>query len=164
VTPPPALSALLSHALVAYTIEFDDEFEHRMPHRTTRGGASNAARYGPWLVSLAMWSNCTQFVSEAGISVAELERLARTRTNLAGTQRWKYVTVTPDKIVRPTPLGRQAQRTWQPPSLEPRASAYAICRASRESRAKRSRCAAATWSVAAKHGSAPIRRAADSRS
>src|SRR5262249_21409068 len=34
------LSALLSQALVAYTIEFDNEAEHRLPHRTTSHGAS----------------------------------------------------------------------------------------------------------------------------
>jgi len=30
------LSALLSQALVAFTIEFDKEFEHRAPHRNRR--------------------------------------------------------------------------------------------------------------------------------
>ena len=30
------LSTLLSQALVAFTIEFDNEFEHQMPHRTTQ--------------------------------------------------------------------------------------------------------------------------------
>jgi DNA-binding MarR family transcriptional regulator len=104
------LAALLSHTLVAYTIEFDNEFEHRMPHRTTRGGGSA----GPWLVSLVMWSNCMQFIPDDGISIAELERRARTQTNLAGMQRWKYLEVTPDKMLRATPFGQKAQRLWQP--------------------------------------------------
>jgi hypothetical protein len=39
---PLPLSALLSQALVAYTIEFDNEAEHRLPHRTTSHGASRA--------------------------------------------------------------------------------------------------------------------------
>ena len=48
------LTALLSQALVAFTIEFENEFERRMPHRTSNYGGS---RQGPWLVSLVMWSN-----------------------------------------------------------------------------------------------------------
>ena len=44
------LSALLSQALVAFTIEFDNEAERRMPHRTTNHGST--AFPGPWLVSL----------------------------------------------------------------------------------------------------------------
>jgi hypothetical protein len=34
------LSALLPQTLVAFTIEFDNEFEHRIPHRTTDYGAA----------------------------------------------------------------------------------------------------------------------------
>jgi len=30
------LTALLSQALAAFIIEFDNQFEHRMPHRTAR--------------------------------------------------------------------------------------------------------------------------------
>ena len=43
------LSALLSKALVAFTIECDNEFEHQMPHRTSHHGATGQ---GPWLVSI----------------------------------------------------------------------------------------------------------------
>jgi hypothetical protein len=49
------LPTLLSHALVAFTIEFDNEFEHRVPHRTTNHG-STGSRSSPWLVSMVMWS------------------------------------------------------------------------------------------------------------
>jgi methyltransferase (TIGR00027 family) len=49
------LSALLSQALVAFTIECDNEFERQMPHSTTSQGRVPGA---PWLVSMAMWSNC----------------------------------------------------------------------------------------------------------
>ena len=57
------LTTLLSRVLVAFTIEFDNELEHRMPHRTTdhnwtasleqksaeRFGAAEVARFGrPW--------------------------------------------------------------------------------------------------------------------
>jgi GntR family transcriptional regulator len=56
------LTALLSQVLVAFTIEADNELEHRLPHRTTRGPAASSRR-GPWLVSLVMWSNFLRFVS-----------------------------------------------------------------------------------------------------
>ena len=111
---PLPLTALLSQALVAFTIEFDNEFEHQMPHRTSRGGS----RQGPWLVSLVMWSNCMQFVGEQGILLTELEKLARTKTNLNGMQRWGYIVVEPappgGQTIRATSKGRQAQQVWQP--------------------------------------------------
>jgi hypothetical protein len=40
---PFALSALLSQALVAFTIEFDNEFEHLMAHRDPGRGRAAAA-------------------------------------------------------------------------------------------------------------------------
>jgi len=120
------LSALLSHALVAFTIEFDNESERRMQHRTTRHGKSAGTLHAPWLVSMVMWSNCMSFVTEAGVTVCELERLARTKTNLQGMERWGYVVVEPDPVdsrprpprsawlVRPTTAGRKAQEVWRP--------------------------------------------------
>ena len=45
------LPTLLSAALVAFTIEFDNEFEHRMVHRTTTGWPPARAQGGPWPVS-----------------------------------------------------------------------------------------------------------------
>jgi Mn-dependent DtxR family transcriptional regulator len=104
------LTALLSQTLVAFTIEFDNEFEHRMPHRTTRHGGST----GPWLVSMAMWFNCMRYVGEDGISATQLQTLARTNTNLRGMQRWGYITMDPDGTIRPTQRGRKAQEVWQP--------------------------------------------------
>ncbi len=97
--------------LVAFTIEFDNEFEHRMPHRTTNHGGTP---YAPWLVSLAMWSNCMQFVGEDGVGVDELQDLARTTTNLNGLMRWGYLVVAPGQIVRATAAGRKAQEVWRP--------------------------------------------------
>ena len=122
------LSALLSEVLVAFTIEFDNEFEHQMPHRTAKHGSTTGSRDVPWLVSLVMWSNCMQFVGEKGVTVWELQRLARTETNLAGMQRWGYIVVEAgagngrpgqaltdtDAMVRPTPAGRKAQEVWRP--------------------------------------------------
>lgn len=54
---------MLSQALVAFTIEFDNEFEHL----TSRHGATAAG--GPWLVSLAMWANCMRFLPQEGQEV-----------------------------------------------------------------------------------------------
>jgi hypothetical protein len=119
------LPTLLSQTLVAYTVEFDNEFEHRMPHRTTRDGAAGGPR-GPWLVSMAMWLNCMRFVGEAPMRVSELERLARTGTNLDGMRRWGYVFLEPDPadhrpkpprselMIRATRKGRAAQDVWRP--------------------------------------------------
>ena len=104
------LHALLSQVLVAFTIEFDNEFEHRMPHRTTNHGGS----YGPWLGSLVLWANCMRFVNEEGISAKELEKRARTKTNLDGMQRWGYISIGADRLLRPTPAGRKAQEIWRP--------------------------------------------------
>jgi DNA-binding MarR family transcriptional regulator len=123
---PTSLSALLSHALVAFTIEFDNEAERRMRHRTTRHGATAGALASPWLVSMVMWSNCMQFLGDEGIGVGELERRARTKTNLAGMVRWGYITAESsapgmggkrpkaDAVLRSTPAGRNAQRIWEP--------------------------------------------------
>ncbi len=85
------ISTLVSQALVAFTIEFDNETEKRMRHRTTNHGATPGSPHAPWLVSLAMWSNCMQFVGDEGIRVGELEALARTATNLHGMARWGYI-------------------------------------------------------------------------
>ena len=120
------LPTLLSQALVAYTIEFDNEAEHRLPHRTSTHGATAASGPRPWLVSLVMWCNCMKFVGPDGVQLAELQRLARTHTNLAGMQRWGYVVVTPgltdrdpkrpdpDAVMRATAAGRRAQEIWGP--------------------------------------------------
>jgi hypothetical protein len=106
----PPLSTLLSQTLVAFTIEFDNEFEQRMPHRTTLGGG----RGGPWLVSMAMWSNLMQYVGEDGVEVGELQKMARTeRLLLTGMERWGYITFE-SKRVRATENGRKAQEIWRP--------------------------------------------------
>jgi hypothetical protein len=93
------LSALLSQALVAFTVEADNEAEHRLPHRTTAGGASPGAPPGaPWNTSLLMWANCLRHLPDEGITVAELYDRARTGTNLDGMRRWGYVTFTPSHL------------------------------------------------------------------
>jgi DNA-binding MarR family transcriptional regulator len=115
------LTALLSQVLVAFTIEFDNEFERQMPHRTTRHGSTAGAggRRGPWLVSMVMWSNCMQYVPDEGIAVRELARRARITDKsmrLVLTRMgawWGYLAVEPPHV-RPTPAGRQAQQVWRP--------------------------------------------------
>ena len=119
------LSALLSAALVAFTIDADNEAERRLPHTTTNEGRSDGAQRGaPWLTSLVMWANCLRHVPADGITVAELRRRARTGTNLDGMRRWGYVRYAPssgDRGKRPGPdatvtltaAGRQAQEVWQ---------------------------------------------------
>lgn len=117
------LSALLSFALVAFTVEADNEVERRIPHRTARYGASSGG--GPWLTSMVMWFNCLRWVPEQGIAVREVERLAGTRTNWNGMQRWGHIFFEPspsDKrakppqaamIVRVTARGRVGQEVWR---------------------------------------------------
>jgi DNA-binding MarR family transcriptional regulator len=119
------LPTLLSHALVAYIIELDNEFEHRMPHRTTDHGRSPGTPRGPWLTSVAMWSTCLRFVGEEGLRVRDRERLARTRTNLAGLQRWGYITLDRDPadprpkppeadlVIHTTAAGRRMREAWR---------------------------------------------------
>lgn len=66
-----------------------------------------------------------KFVDDEGVSLDELERRARTGTNLPGMQRWGYIVVVPDPpdrpkprradwLVRSTPAGRKAQQVWRP--------------------------------------------------
>jgi DNA-binding MarR family transcriptional regulator len=117
------LSALLSRALVAFTIEFDNEAERQIPHRTTSHGGTPG---GVWLVSMAMWLNCMRYVGEDPITVGEVRRLARTGTNLDGMRRWGYVTLGPDQgggrtrrrddalLMRATRKGLGASAVWRP--------------------------------------------------
>ena len=119
------LPTLLSQTLVAFTIECDNDFEHRVPHSTTRHTAAGQAQ-GPWLVSMAMYFNCLRFVGDDGIRAAALEDIARTKTNLNGMIRWRHITIAPDPsdrrakpprsqwLIRTTPKGRLARDAWQP--------------------------------------------------
>lgn len=120
------LPTLLSQSLVAFTIEFDNEAERRIPYYTTQHGAAKGTLPKPWLVSMAMYLNCMQFLDENGMSARELVRTARARTNFHGMVRWGYITVKPDLsgarakppkadwIVCPTEAGQTAQEIWRP--------------------------------------------------
>ena len=129
--PATPLSVELSRLLLAFTIEFDNEFEQRM---------TAALRDRPFRVSVVMWSNFLRFVGD-GISVGELTTAAalpaaRVLSILGGMERWRYVAVAPagtrkharakrdgfgsarglrtEWIVRPTEVGRTAQELWPP--------------------------------------------------
>jgi hypothetical protein len=100
-----SLSALLSQVLVAFTVEFDNEFERQM---------SEAGYVGARL-SLVMWTNALRFVGEGGVSVRELAAQALTPANqmkfqLGCLERWAFVVLQPDPSDdRPIPPGEQGQ-------------------------------------------------------
>ncbi len=123
------LTALLSQALVAFTIEFDNAAELAIPNRTTwhPDMHTNAPPGGGvWLVSMAMWLNSMRYVGAEPITLGEVARLARTGMNLDGMRRWGYITVDPGKgspeykarrdglVLRATKRGLQAREVWQP--------------------------------------------------
>lgn len=105
---PFGLPAALSWALLAFTIELDNEFEHRMPNRT----ADRPDSRGVWLASMAMWSNFVRLVPPDGVPLSSVEANARI-TNLGGLQRWGYVDVSAG-TVRLKPGGRRARQVWTP--------------------------------------------------
>jgi DNA-binding MarR family transcriptional regulator len=125
------LSTPLSHALIAFTIELDNEFERRFAE------AGIGRRFG---ISTVMWSNFLRFVGD-GITVGGLPVVsglpkATMRSTLGGMERWRYVDVVEDPatsppeskrggwgsarglrsdwVVRPTPAGLKAREIWQP--------------------------------------------------
>ncbi|MBV9302563.1 MAG: winged helix-turn-helix transcriptional regulator [Acidobacteriaceae bacterium] len=121
------LPALLSHALVAFTIEFDNEFEHQTPHRTTNHDQTPGSTSVPWLVSMAMWIKFMRFVPDDGTAIRDLLRRAALKSKEAKvwltrmSKWWGYVAVDRsasdhplDWIVRPTAGGKKALRVWRP--------------------------------------------------
>lgn len=125
------LSALASQACVAFTIEFDNEFERRTPHRTTNYGSTPGFPRAPWLVSMPIWLRFLQHVPLDGIAIVDLHsRLAMSGKGLkiwlARLSRWwGYLAIddpagnsapgriTPAAMVRPTAGGRKAIEVWQ---------------------------------------------------
>jgi DNA-binding MarR family transcriptional regulator len=116
----------MSQALVAFTIELDNEFEQRMPHHTTRQPAGADRASGPWLPSFAVWANFLRFVGDDGITVRELSsRPGVPRWAFDGMRRWGYVTIGPaphDERLKPPkgelqvslrPAGRSAAAIWR---------------------------------------------------
>jgi methyltransferase (TIGR00027 family) len=77
------LPALLSQALVAFTIEFDNESERQIQHRTTSGPAAGSR--GPWLVSRAMWANFMRFIPPGPYAAHRIiDRVEHSLTSPAG--------------------------------------------------------------------------------
>lgn len=114
------LSALLSQLLVAFTVEFDGEFERRM----------GEAGYPGARLSLVVWTDLMRFVG-AGVSVRELASRAPTPENaikhqLGCLERWGFVTlererrdgwgsgrgIRADWMVRLSAKGTAASRIW----------------------------------------------------
>jgi hypothetical protein len=108
------LPTLLSQVLVAFTIEADNELEHRMPHRTAVGKNTGPQR-GPWLTSLAMWANFLRLIPPDGVPLTAVAGHAGI-TNLAGLQRWGYLTLSEDRppIIALTRAGQLTCETWPP--------------------------------------------------
>ena len=116
------LTTDLSQLLVAFAIECDNEFEHRMPHRTA---ADRGTGHGPWLISMAMWVNFLRLVPAEGRPLRELAG-PHGLPKLSGLQRWGYLVVEADPddrravspagdwLVRPTRAGLRAQEVWRP--------------------------------------------------
>jgi hypothetical protein len=102
---------------VAFTIEFDNDFEQQMSHRTTNHGG---LPHAPWLVSMVMWLNLMQFIPEDGIPARELQRLLRKTSKSMHTwltrmgKWWGYIIVDAGAMVRPTRGGLEAQAVWRP--------------------------------------------------
>jgi hypothetical protein len=98
-----SVSALLSQLLVAFTIEFDNEFEHWM----------GAAGYPGARLSLVVWANLMRFVAEGSISVRDLARQAlasdkQVKFELGCLERWEFVVLEPDpSSQRPVRSGAQ---------------------------------------------------------
>ncbi len=128
---PLPLPALLSQAYVAFAIEFDNEFEHQTPHRTTNFGRTPGFERVPWLVSMAMWLRFLRFVPPEGITARELQaQLAISNKGLQIwlarlAKWWGYLTIEdgdatnragragPESVVRPTAGGRRAIEVWR---------------------------------------------------
>ncbi len=84
------LAAVVSQLLVAFTIEFDNEFEHQMPHRTTRH----------------------EIPALTGVAKMSIDNF------LGSLEEHRYLVVGPDpagsrfKVARLTPKGRNARDTY----------------------------------------------------
>jgi DNA-binding MarR family transcriptional regulator len=125
------LPALLTQVLVALIIEFDNEFEHQVPHRTTNHGSTTGSRRVPWLVSRVMWSSFMRFIDEEGTTIRDLQHRLQMPAKSMRTwvtrmsEWWGYIVVEskaagasskrmhPDAVVIPTLGGRRALEVWR---------------------------------------------------
>jgi hypothetical protein len=126
------LSALLSQALVALTIELDGEFEKQM----------RVSGYAGASLSVVIWSTLVRFLAGASLSVRKLAAQSlssekRVKFELGCLERWNFITleagpaddrsvaarrdgwgsgrgIRSDWIVRPTTKGHRAIQIWTP--------------------------------------------------
>ncbi len=108
------LSALLSQLLVAFTVEFDNEFERQMAEAGDPGAR----------LSLVVWANLLRFVSEGALTVRKLAALAMAnedeiRGQLGCLERWRFVVLeSVEASGRPAPTrfhrmsGRERRAGW----------------------------------------------------
>jgi hypothetical protein len=97
---------------VAFTIELDNEAEHRLAHWTNEDGDA-AHVHAPWLVSYPLWANVLRYVGPGGTTVADLRAQARTeRLLLGGFTRWGYVRLKPPAgaVAKNLPAGETVVR------------------------------------------------------
>src|SRR5579872_7361757 len=107
---PRPLSALLSQVLVAFTVEFDNEFEKRMGEAGYRGAR----------LSLVVWANLMRFVSEGTVTVRDLAAQALAPDNqikfeLGCLERWGFVVLPPSPSGKPRDgwgSGRGIRADW----------------------------------------------------
>lgn len=112
------LTTLLSRAWIAFTIETDNAAE--------AAGERAGRRFR---ISMPMWANGLRFIEAHGITAAELQARARARCNIAGLERWGWITVgdpgpgrrdgygtrrgvTDGSVLRPTRAGACARELW----------------------------------------------------
>jgi hypothetical protein len=113
------LTTLLSWVWIAHTIEVDNAFEAASSERAGRA----------FRISLPMWTNGLRFINGDGITVDELSAHARAACNIAGLERWRWISVGDvggprrdgygshrgvkgDTVLRPTRAGAYARRLW----------------------------------------------------
>jgi DNA-binding MarR family transcriptional regulator len=95
---------LLSQVLVAFTVEFDNEFERRM----------GQAGYGGARLSLMAWSNLMRFLAKGGVSVRDLAGKAlatpeQIKSELGCLERWVFIFLRPD-ITDARPIAMRPKR------------------------------------------------------
>src|SRR5271165_1359376 len=99
-------SALLSQVLVAFTVEFDNEFERRMIQAGYHGAT----------LSMVLWNNLVRFTTEGPISVRELAHRAlapeaHIRFQLGCLERWEFVVFQADSPDDPPVPSRPHNRS-----------------------------------------------------
>jgi hypothetical protein len=113
------LATLVSWAWIAQTIEIDNAFEALARERVGRH----------FRISLPMWTNGLRFITEDGITIADLCLRARARCNVPGLERWGWISIEDGRrtkaegygtsrnlhdetVLTPTRAGSYARKLW----------------------------------------------------